>query len=199
MVSGGDGMTGRWCVLRTSGAKTLPLAHSLATAGFGVWTPIEHQSRRRPRSRETAPYEAPLLPTFVFARAHHLPDLVRCISLASSQHPPFSIFHYFGRIPLLADADMADLRVVEEGGKRAAELARLRLERRSFPDGQRVRVSADEGGAFAGMTGIVQNGDHKFARIEFSRGFKVKIATFLLSLDDVTSAPPRDGIAAQAA
>jgi hypothetical protein len=30
-----------WCILRTSGPKTLPLARALAEAGLAIWTPVE--------------------------------------------------------------------------------------------------------------------------------------------------------------
>jgi hypothetical protein len=37
---------GTWCILRTSGGRTVPLARSLAAVGFEVWTPV--RTIRRP-------------------------------------------------------------------------------------------------------------------------------------------------------
>ena len=129
----------RWCILRTSGRSTLPLAQSLAGAGFDVWTPREVISRRRGPARTRIEYEAPLIATFVFARAIAIPALERILMLPSSPHPPFSIFRYYGKIPLLAahavdalreeEAERARIwQEVQDEERRAAEHTRLREE-----------------------------------------------------------------------
>lgn len=129
----------RWCILRTSGRSTLPLAQSLAAAGFDVWTPREILSRRRGPARTRIEYEAPLVATFVFARAAAIPALERILILPSSPHPPFSIFRFDGRIPLLAAHSIEGLREaeaeraqawqeVQDEVRRSAEHAQLREE-----------------------------------------------------------------------
>ncbi|MFH7168762.1 hypothetical protein, partial [Klebsiella pneumoniae] len=62
----------RWTILRTSGGQTLPLMRSLREAGFEVWTPAK-TFRKTIRANtlmgtRQIEVEAPILPTFVFAR-----------------------------------------------------------------------------------------------------------------------------------
>jgi hypothetical protein len=122
--------------------------------------------RRIPRRRDEQP--APLLPTFVFACAGRLMDLIEASSALKSPHPDFSIFHYDGRIPLIADEDLRGLRLSE---RKSVPTAKQRI----FSQGEAVKV-AD--GPFAGMSGIVQR-DGKFVLVTFDR-LEVQIARFLL-------------------
>ena len=39
-------------------------------------------------------------------------------------------------------------------------------------------------GAFAGMTGVVEGGTHKEARVNFGSGFVVSIASYLIEDDE---------------
>lgn len=174
-----------WCILRTSGAKTLPLAKSLAAAGFDVWTPIEGKDRRRPRSKARVEFEAPILPTFVFARAEHLGAIAECQAILASPHPGFSIYHHCGRVPVLADDEIEDLRQFERDASRALEISRRKIRRQAFAAGAVVRL--DEGG-FAGMSGVVKSDDGKFAAVCFGGSFHVKIASWLLDADAVEDA-----------
>lgn len=171
---------GGWCILRTSGARTLPLAKSLGDEGFEVWTPIEVQSRRLPRSKIKVERDAPIMPTFVFVRATRLRDIFRILSLPRSPHPSFSIFRHMGRIPIIADHEIESLRSEE---KRAAPKAR----RRVFAAGERVRVPE---GSFGGMSGAVVEGNGKFTIVCFGRK-EVKIATWLLRTDLVQAERPQ--------
>ncbi len=142
---------------------------------------MQVQSRRRPRSKATIEIEAPIMPTFVFARAGLLPALAAIMELPISPHPPFSIFRHLGRIPLLADREIANLRVVEE----TAQRARLKKSHRYvFPVGQRVNVAE---GNFTGLEGVVEGGDGRYALICFGGSMQFKIATFLLRSDDIGS------------
>jgi transcription antitermination factor NusG len=179
-----------WCILRTSPGRTLALAKSLFEAGLDVWTPKQTHDRRRPRSTKTVQIEAPIMPTFVFARAILLPELMRLRSLEASPHPGFSIFQHMGRTPLIADREITNLRVVEE----IAIRARLKKsERYVFPAGQKVSVAQ---GNFVGLEGVVEGGDGNFALVCFGGAMQFKIATFLLRTDEVQAGAARMGIAA---
>jgi hypothetical protein len=185
----------RWCILRTSGPSTLPLTLSLRAAGYDVWTPTLTLRRRRPRSKAKIERDAPILPTFVFARAHHAADLMRLRALPVSPHPAFSVFRHGGRIPLIGDAQIGGLREEEERlaaerdaerdqERRAAEVnarrqrvAELRAAAQSFPVGSRVTVAQD---AFAGMMGVVERGKGRAPVVNFGGGMSVTIEAWLL-------------------
>lgn len=172
----GAGM--RWCILRTSGGRTLPLAKSLAAAGLDVWTPVQTLTKRRGQARERIAYDAPIMPTFVFARAHQLANLARIAAQPFSSHPDFSIFRHLGRVPLISDSEVAEARRVEERGRRAALVGT----RKSFVVGQPVRVSEGPG---AGLSGeVVANGDGKFVLVAFG-AVRLKIGAWLLGTDEV--------------
>ena len=106
--------------------------------------------------------------------------------------PAFSIFHYAGRIPLIADGEIAGLRGAED----RARMTQRRSKRHKLVMGQRVNLSE---GAYAGMSGVVEDGDGKFALVAFAGGIRMKIGTWLLSADDVCGNDPGNGSAARAA
>lgn len=170
-----------WLILRTSTRRTIELATSLAEAGIAAWTPVEITKKRRRGARVALEHEAPMLATFVFAAAAYLPDLLRILRLPSSRHPGFSIFRHDGGIPLIANREVESLRLAEQ----KVALRARKAERRVVPAGHEVKLS--EGG-FAGMLGVVEGGDGRFATVNFGGGFRVKIATFLLGTDDVQAA-----------
>lgn len=172
----------QWCILRTSPGRTLPLAQALAAGGFEVWTPSRTIRRRRPRSQKVLEIDVPIMPTFVFARAGHLQDLAIIAELPISQHPRFSIFRHQGRIPLVADREVAGARAEEEKARAAEERAAAKAHRRVFPIGSRVNVSHD---AFVGLEGIVERCDGKSALVTFAGSISLEIATFLLTSDEV--------------
>lgn len=163
---GGD--VNDWIILRTKGGKTLALAQSLGRAGLSVWTPIQLTRRRLPKRRAVEEQSAPLLPTYVFARARHIVDLLEAAEDPMSAHPEFSVFHYDGRIPLIADDDLRGLRLSE---RKSVPPAKQRV----FKAGEEVKVSD---GPFAGMSGVVEQ-DGKFVLVAFGR-MEVRIARFLL-------------------
>ncbi|ARR55344.1 hypothetical protein HY78_18805 [Rhizorhabdus wittichii DC-6] len=195
--------TGRWCILRTSPGRTLGLATALSAAGFTAWTPRQTQTRRRPRSKITFEVEVAIAPTFVFVRAEHVRDLAAAEAALVNPFPAFSIFRHGGRIPLIADGEVEGLRREEERNReiweRAQERARLKAERtkrkrKRLVLGQRVRFG--EEGAFAGLSGTVEKGGDRFVLGAFGQGFRMKIATWLLSADDVEQTQPNLGAAA---
>lgn len=176
----------KWCILRTSPGRTLPLFRSLVEAGMDAWTPVEVLKRRRPRSKITLEIDAPILPTFVFAPASHLQDLMRLAAAPTGPHPAFSVFRHLDRVPLIEAGQIEGIRAEEQRGRRKAQQA----QRRTFAPGQGVSVPE---GPFAGMSGIVQEGDGKFALVAFG-DFKVKIATFLLEAEALEQTQPIPGV-----
>jgi hypothetical protein len=182
----------QWCILRTGAARTLPLAASLAAAGLTVWTPTQ-MVRRAGRGRQRRDVEeraAPITPTFVFASAGDLYDLIRIASDPVSRHPPFSIFRHRDRYPLIFDRSLAPLREEENRHR----LRQLKKTRRVLELGSSIRLAE---GPFAGMTGIVEGGNGKQAVVNFGSGFLVSIATYLLETDVVQDGnKPTLGVAA---
>ena len=171
-----------WCILRTNGRSTLRLAQSLNDVGIEAWTPRGVHKRRLSRVHMgVREVEQPIIPSFVFARARHLPDLLRALALPTSPHPSFSIFQHAGRAPVISDKDIANLQDAEERGKRA----RRKTQRHTVPVGAEIKPSK---GAFAGLVGIVEQVDGNVAVVCFSDFFRVKVATWLLIDDDVDGA-----------
>ena len=171
-----------WCILRTGASRTLPLVASLQAAGFDVWSPVQTLTRSRGRARERVEYAAPIMPTFVFARADRRDDLARLAALPFSGHPGFSVFRYLGAIPTISDAEIAEARRIEERGKRAAKMG----QRQAFTIGRPVKVTE---GPDAGLSGkVVKDGDGKFVLVAFA-GINMKIGAWLLGTDEVHSAP----------
>ena len=181
----------RWCILRTSPGRTLPLARSLAAAGFTVWTPMETQQRRRPRSKLMLDRDVAIVPTFVFARADRLLDLSIASGDPVSPHPPFSLFRHAGRVGIVADTEIESLREAED----AAALRMRKKQRKAYVLGTRVRADQP---AFVGLSGVVEASDGKSAVVTFDGGFRVKIASWLLRTDEVQDGNP-SGTAALAA
>ena len=136
---------GGWCILRTSGPKTLKLAAALNAAGIEAWTPTRTVRRQKPgRStrldgkRPTVDVEVPILPTFVFSRGRHQRELRWLASLRFKAQPDFSLMTYAGRVPLIADRDIAGLRDAEE---RADAAARAQREAETREEAERIRIA----------------------------------------------------------
>ena len=175
-----------WCILRVSGRKTIALAESLRMDGFDAWTPVETRTIRVPRLNARREVRLPILPSYVFARAEHLVDLLqmaalpvkprRGAGLRQPAHPDFSVVHAFDRIPMVADRHLEGLRRIEK--KRTP----LRKAEKAFSPGLHVRV---EGGSFGGMSGVVEKSDRGLTLVCFSDRFLVKVPTSILNLDDV--------------
>jgi hypothetical protein len=122
-----------WCILSTSGGRTLPLARSLANAGLEVWTPKRTIRRPAPgqrrrlvmgQRRKMIEVDVAILPGFVFARAVHLDDLAAIAHDPAARHPAFTVFQLGGRVPMVSDASVAGLR--EEEAAAAAVTQALR-------------------------------------------------------------------------
>jgi hypothetical protein len=130
----GSARVKRWCILQTSGVKTVALAKALADAGFEVWTPIRIIRRPVPGQRRQLvlglrrrmkEVGVPILSGYVFARAEHLDDLARLASLPTSfNHPPFAIFQSSGLAALVSDANVSGLRAAEAAADEAIQAER---------------------------------------------------------------------------
>ncbi len=180
-----------WCILRTSGRTTLRLAETLAEDGFDVWTPIENRTIRVPRKNVRRPITLPLMPSYVFARAHHLVDLLQMAAMGfkprrkanQPAHVDFTVMHYNDRIPVIGEAQLHSLRRLEHKLKPKVKAAR------TFGQGVQVRVKI-EGGSFAGMKGVVRRSDHGLTLVCFDNRMEVKINTSLLDEDAIGTTQP---------
>lgn len=117
----------RWIILRTSGGQTLPLMRSLREVGVDAWSPartIRRVLRRGRPSEQRLEIDVPILPTFVFAREEQIATIADAAGDPSGQHPAFSLFRHGGRIPLIADGEIAGLRGEEE--REAATIQAMR-------------------------------------------------------------------------
>lgn len=200
----------RWCILRTSGSRTLALAESLTESGIKAWTPAATASKlvRRGATMVKAERTGPILPTFVFAPASDLPLLANIVASLTHGHPQFSLFKYQERYPLIGDASIKGLRAAEKEAaealqldrdadereqKRLDRIAKLRTEdarrkalrriRREFRDGATVQVA--EMPPLAGLTGVVQSSDGRMAVVDFGGSLVMKIEAWRLSPHDV--------------
>jgi hypothetical protein len=199
----------RWCILRTSPAKTLGLVRSLTATGIDAWSPKHIVFRRRPRSNHVDELEVPIAPTFVFVRAVHFAQVLFLqFSETPTEHPQFSVFRLYGRAPLVNDEEIWGLREEEAKKLEAArdERAALDLARRRAEDkraqsvrreqrraGRRAPSDIEPGtqvavqdSAWTGMTGILMGIDGQTAHIDFGGPFGVKVDAWLLSPATVT-------------
>lgn len=125
-----------------SGGQTLAVAGSLVAAGFDVWTPAKTLRRKQRGPRGTfreIEVEVPILPTFAFAREAELDTLAAITRLPVSPHPAFSIFTYYGKIPMVAEASVAGLRAEE--AEKAAEMKAIR-DAETHAEAERIRIAA---------------------------------------------------------
>ena len=155
------------------------MADSLTLGGFRCWTPatVEHRLPAifAPR-KARAEVRVPLLPTYVFAAAGQLGDLLSTSSDPMSNHPAFSVFHFDRRIPLIADDDLRGLRMSER--KRMSK-----EKQRKYRKGDAVTL---QDGAWAGMSGIVEKDRGEYVLVTFDR-LEVRIARFLLDDDKLAA------------
>ena len=179
---------GNWCILRMSGARTLPVMRSLIAAGIEAWTPVETVKVRRSRGKTgREEREGAMLPTFVFAAAEHLPALAAAIRDPRSPHPAFSIFRHLGRVPLVSDRGIEALRMAE---RRAVP----KHKQHAFRSGDSVRMPD---GPFGGMSGTVTKGDGRRTFVQLGGWFgEVEIETFQLLSNVAGNDQPCVGAAA---
>jgi len=185
----GSGTPDAWCILRTAGARTLPLMKSLEKAGLSAWTPLRIHRRRRPRSKQLVEREVAIMPTFVFVRKQHAIELLTIAANPVNPHPAFSIFRHNGRLVDVQDREIAGLRAEEDRWAKAERKTRCRR----FDTGSTVRVTD---GPAQGLEGIVEESDGQFALVCFGGAIRFKVGTWLLGDEQVENANPAMGIAA---
>jgi transcription antitermination factor NusG len=186
-----DSNDDRWCVVTTNSRRTLGLAASFASAGIEAWTPRQMCKRQIPvrgRAARTAPQyreiEEPIMPGFLFVRAHHLPDLLRALAQPINPHPAFSIFQLSRGAPLIKDAEIKGLREREARAKHAVR------KDYALPVGHKIRLDT---GPLAGLDGIVVEASNKATTIVFNRLLRIKIDTFQL-LTNAVEVPAVSGL-----
>ncbi len=202
----------RWCILRTSGGKTLALMTSLTQAGFDAWTPRTLTHIRATKRKPAFERASPIVPTFVFARSAHLADLLRCQSAPVSPHPGFRVLQMGDRVPVIAgrslaalreeearadrmyqsqldanDAEDARLRRIDQLRTEQARRKALRSERKAIGLGAQVTVS--DAPAFAGMTGTIESGDGRSYVVGFGGALRLTIEAWQLLPVAVCSHP----------
>jgi transcription antitermination factor NusG len=185
-----------WCILRCRGAATLRLAESLTDDGLEAWSPRETRKIRIPRMNVRRDVVLPLLPSYVFAKASQLVELLQLSAMpikprrgaqSEASHADFSVMHCFGKLPLVADTDLNGLRSLE------AKLTPRKKAEHSFPEGAEVKV---ESGSFGGMVGCVKRSDRGQTLVCFNEKYTVKISTSLLLPSELGVLLPYDGNAA---
>lgn len=164
-----------WAILRTAGASTIRLAQTLTAAGIEAWTPTEARMKRLPRSKAQREITAPILPTFVFARADRIVELRALAKATKKAQPDFSVFVYRGGERAVSDEDLEPLRQAERD---AAHQARKRKQADPIPVGTEVRV---ETGVGAGLEGVVGRSSKKETIVLFpTSAIPLTIATSIL-------------------
>lgn len=184
-----------WCILRTSGRKTIGLFRSLRAAGVDVWTPIETRTKRKMRSRDRVDQDIAIMPTYIFARADRLDDLFEIAANPTKDHADFSVFHYRDRIPLISETQLNHLRTFEDKLESRRQRLLRQMERRiaePIPVGDIVKMQE---GPFRGLSGIVEESDGRYTLLCFDRVF-LKIDTFILRKNQLDTAQPLSGVAA---
>ena len=167
-----------WCILRTAGSRTAPLAKALNQRNVEAWTPtITRPSRRDPERT----YTIAVMPTFVFADSRRSIELLELATRSIVGLPPFNVMRWNSKIPTIADAELATLREEE---------ARMRGSRRQrprdrFKNGQPVRV--DKGSA-RGLIGVVEDVTGDYVLVSFP-GREMKIASWLLIETELFGGP----------
>lgn len=177
-----------WFILRTAGRFTLSLTNSLKEDGFDVWTPVRMQTIRVPRMNVRREVKLPMLPSFIFAKAHHLVDLIELANMrvkprsGRSQHQmphrDFSVFRFMDTIPMVSDRALEPMRV--------KEIERLPTKvKPKFGAGDKVRVKS---GSFEGLKGRVERCRSGYALVIFTDWrTPAKIPTWLLSEDEAVN------------
>lgn len=186
-----------WCVLRTKSRHTLRLAQSLGEDGYEVWTPVETRMIRVPRMNVRREVRLPIMPSYVFAKAIQVIDLIQLANMPvkprrgtgcrKPAHEDFRVMRSPAGIPAVSDEDLAELRKIE------ARLTPRKKAERSIAAGVSVRV---DGGSFGGMSGIVESGDRGHTLVCFNDRYLVKIPTSILLETVAGEHPPVLGVAA---
>ena len=191
---GGNIEDSGWCILRAQGRHTISLAETLAEDGFEVWTPIEVRTVKVPKATIKRELRQPIMPSYIFARAHHLGELFKLArlpvkprrgdGLRKPAHANFRVMMMGEKIPVVSDRHLRALRrleaksrprsaKVESGTRYGAPIKRAAY---AFPRNAEAKVCD---GPFGGMTGHVLRSTDKITVLSFD-GRRVEIPTSLL-------------------
>ncbi|MBI0530345.1 hypothetical protein D9602_03090 [Sphingomonas sp. TX0522] len=108
----------RWCILRTSTSRTLPLAEALLAIGIDAWSPRRTVKRPAPgrarryvmgQRRIMVEVTVPILPGIVFVDARRLHDAISVSLIPFGPLPEFSIMQVAGRAPEIGAAAIRGL------------------------------------------------------------------------------------------
>ena len=189
---------GGWCILRMASADTLAVHDHLAHSGFDVWTPTARKIGRMPRTRVEYDKRFALMPSYVFAHVSRIGDLMHMAMMPKSDCPRFSMFRHQGGFPLVADDELGFLRMEEDRHKGIFE--RWRRSRSKAPKIAQGTVVSMTEGAFAGLSGTVEEMQGQFALVNIPGFAKpIKIASLLLADSVLADSQPDSGTAAKAA
>ncbi len=178
---------GSWFICRMANVDTVKTYRALQANGFEVWTPIERKVRRTPRKRVSYDHEAPLTPSYVFARVEHLDDILNLSLRTNRGIPRFSVFHrQLGGVPLIADSALDQLRMEED--RLAAIFTKAKRAGQKAPTFEKGAVVKLEEGPLMGMSGIVEGQQGQYTLVSYA-GFHepIKISSILL-LDEAQAA-----------
>lgn len=176
---------GRWCILRMASADTLSVMEYLNRRGIEAWTPVDRKIGRMPRTRAEYDKRFALMPSYVFAAADRIGEVAHIAALPKKECPRFSLFMHQGGYPLVAEEGLSHLRAEE--ARRRSIFEKWQISRRKPPKFARgTEVNITEG-AFAGMTGTIEEQQGRFTLVGFP-GFDkpIKIASLLLAEDVVS-------------
>ena len=186
---------GAWCILRSASTDTLPLVKSLTNAGYNVWTPTERRTGRMPRTRTEYDKTFALMPSYAFADATAIDDLLKLAMVPNRKHPSFTIFQHDGGIPLIADTDLGGLR--EEEARCDAVYDRHKKKTTKGPHFDEGAIVGANSGGFEGLSGVVVGEAGQFTLVSFDGYHKpIKISSLLLHEDMASDEMPENGTAA---
>jgi transcription antitermination factor NusG len=179
-------------------SETLTVLDYLDGKGFAVWTPQDHKIGRRPRTRKEYDKRFALMPSYVFAKAERISDLLRLSMVPNTDAPRFTVFRHQGGFPLVSDISLGGLRYEEDRRKGIFDRwRRSRMKPQQIATGTVVRMSD---GPFAGLTGEVKEMQGGYALVDIP-GFAqpLKIASLLLVDGLLADQKSPDDTAARAA
>lgn len=178
--------TPRWAILRTSGARTLPLVADLCRAGLEAWSPAVLIEKRRGKDRERFWVDAPMFPSFAFLPSCHISMALHISADPLSEITQFGFLRHrrTGRIPLVSSAEIERLRAIEQALRDDGTRKKLKSEARHYDRGDRVRITE---GILAGWTGIVEEpGKAPMVNLGYAR--PMQIEAWMLAADGLQAA-----------
>jgi transcription termination/antitermination protein NusG len=110
--------------------------------------------------------------------------------------PGFSVFRYAGRIPVIADGALAQLRILEDKAAMRAEMARRKAMRRQQVEMAVGSAVAITDGPYKGLTGTIDKVKRQNAVVRLMGNHYVTVGAWLLRTDEAQGLEPVAGTAA---